>query len=147
MGDQTLRGAVEADETYMGGLGMNSKKLNAGSGTVGKTAVASVKDKNMNKDKIEERRHDLGIEEIDYFPKYDVSKIISVHNRERKEFDQEINKNCWNGVRRRLTGDASQLDTGRHDDYPPGYESIDQGRRSVLRLRPINPDGRRTGHP
>ena len=101
----------------------------------------------MNKEKIEERRHDPGIEEIDYFPKYDVSKVISVHNRDRKEFDQEINKNCWNGVRRRLTGEGGQLDTGGRDDYPPGYETIDQGRRSVLRLRPINPDGRRTGHP
>ena len=101
----------------------------------------------MNKEKIEERRYDSDIDEIEYFQKYDVSRVISVHNRDCKEFDQEINKNCWNGVRRRLTGEGGQLDTGGHDDYPPGYETIDQGRRSVLRLRPINPDGRRTGHP
>ena len=145
MGDQMLCNMVEIDETYMGGLEKNSKKLNAGSGTVGKNAVVSGKEK-LNKEKIEERRYDSDIDEIEYFPKFYVSKVISVHNRDRKEFDQEINKNCWNGVRRRLTGDAYQLDTGRHDDYPPGYESIDQGRRSVLRLRPINPDGRRTGH-
>ena len=147
MGDQMLCSMAEADETYMGRLEKNSKKLNAGSGTVGKTAVVSGKDKNMNKEQIEERRYDSDIDEIEYFPKYDVSRVISVHSRDRKEFDQEINKNGWNGVRRRLTGDASQLDTGRHDDYPPGYESIDQGRRSVLRSRPIIPDGRRTGHP
>ena len=41
MGDQMLRGMAKADETYMGGLEKNSKKLNAGSGTVGKTAVVS----------------------------------------------------------------------------------------------------------
>lgn len=103
--------------------------------------------KNLNKEKIEESRHDPGIEEIDYFPKYDVSRVISVHNRDRKEFDQEINKKGWKGVHRRLTGEGCQLNTGGHDHYPPGYEAIDQGRRSVLRSRPINPDGRRTGHP
>ena len=41
MGDQMLCSMAEADETYMGGLEKNSKKLNAGSGTVGKTAVVS----------------------------------------------------------------------------------------------------------
>ncbi|GEM_PF-758584 len=45
---EQFAGPVEADETYMGGKEGNKhwdKKLNAGRGTVGKTAVAGVKDR------------------------------------------------------------------------------------------------------
>ena len=52
--DQTAKmaGPVEADETYIGGKESNkhaSKKLHAGRGTVGKTAVAGLKDRKTNK--------------------------------------------------------------------------------------------------
>ncbi len=52
--DQTAKmaGPVEADETYIGGKESNkhaSKKLHAGRGTIGKTAVAGLKDRKTNK--------------------------------------------------------------------------------------------------
>ena len=47
----TFAGPVEVDETYIGGLERNkhaSQKLNAGRGTVGKTAVVGAKDRESN---------------------------------------------------------------------------------------------------
>ena len=49
---EQFAGPVEADETYIGGKESNkheSKKLRAGRGTVGKTAVAGVKDRDTNR--------------------------------------------------------------------------------------------------
>jgi len=47
----SLRGPVEVDEAYFGGLEKNkhaSKKANLGRGPVGKTAVVGMKDRNSN---------------------------------------------------------------------------------------------------
>ena len=50
--DSPFAGPIEVDETYMGGRERNKhkgKKLNAGRGTVGKTAVVGAKDRKTNK--------------------------------------------------------------------------------------------------
>ena len=50
--DAPFTGPIEVDETYMGGRERNKhkgKKLNAGRGTVGKTAVVGAKDRKTNK--------------------------------------------------------------------------------------------------
>ena len=51
-GNKLFKGPVEVDETYIGGKERNkhrSRKLNAGRGTIGKTAVVGMKDRKTNR--------------------------------------------------------------------------------------------------
>ena len=81
-----------------------------------------LKDEDMNREKetIEEKRNDAVVDEIDYFPEYDISKVISVHTQDFKKFFKEIDKKGWKKVRRRLTKEGYQRESGGHVYSPPG---------------------------
>ena len=75
---------------------------------------------NTEKEKLEEKRNDAVVDEIDYFPEYDPSKVISVRGTELKKFFKEIDKKGWKKVRRRLTKEGYQRESGGHVYSPPG---------------------------
>ena len=77
------------------------------------------KDRKM-REKIEEKRDDF-VDEIDYFPEYDPSKVISVQNRFQKEFHKEVLTKGYDKIKRRLKKEGYKFPSGGYVYSPPGY--------------------------
>ena len=76
---------------------------------------------NTEKEKIEEKRDDAVVDEIDYFPEYDPSKVISVQNRFQKEFHKEVLTKGYDKIKPRLKKEGYQFPSGRCVYSPPGF--------------------------
>ena len=95
-------------------------------GTKERARFYELKDEDMNRETIEEKRNNSVIDELDDLPEYDPSKVISVHTTYLKEFDKEIDRKGWKKVRRRLTKEGYQWESGGHVYHPPGSETNDK---------------------